>query len=627
MKELLKSHTTLLIRRVAMLYAVLALARVIFLLYNLSLMGEVESWWMLFKGSLQFDTVSILYSEGVWIVLALLPLPLFIREHRVWQKSLFWIYIVIGAIVLAINFSDVVYFYYTQKRFTADEIFFTENSNSLQLMLKFAVENWYLVVAWVALVSLLAWSYGVKIEPKSPLRKWWQYYPMSLFILAITVGLAIGGIRGGFTRMTRPITLSNASLYSANSAQSNLILSNPFCILRTYDKSSIVNSPNYYPQEVADSLFTPYHYPQQSSSYSELKGRNVVIFIMESMSAEHSALLRPDLYTARGEEGFTPFLDSLMQQGFCLKKMYANGRRSIQAMPSVLGSIPSLKTPFVLMPQSLGESRQLPRILRDKGYETAFFCGSDAGSMGFGAYARSAGVEELFSLEDYEARHGKGDFDGYWGIWDDRFLDFVGEELTQFREPFFASIFTLSSHHPFVLPERFKEQLPKGYTPIQPCAAYEDLSFRLFFEKYGDTEWAKRTVFVFVADHVSSERYSEEAKTWPGIHHIIGFIYAPNSTLKGEYNEVTQQIDIMPSVLNLVGVDEPFFAFGRDIFTNDGRPHWSVSYENGYQVMSNEGALTYPEESIPEEEILGRQLKAFLQQYYKHISEKSYIVK
>lgn len=622
----MKSHTLLALRRVAMLYAVLAIARIIFLIYNLSLMGEVESWWMLLKGSLQFDTVSILYSEGLWLVLALLPLPLILREHRYWQVFLFWLYTIVGAVVLAINFSDIVYFYYTQKRFTADEVFFADNSNSLQLMLKFAIENWYLVLAWGALVWLLVWGYGRKISPQSPIRKWWAYYPTALLILAIVAGLSIGGIRGGFTRMTRPITLSNATLYAPNSAQSNLILSNPFCILRTYDSNSKIEVPDYFPQEVADTIFTPYHTPIQESRFEELRGRNVVVFIMESMSAEHSALLRPDLYTERGEEGYTPFLDSLMQQGLYLKNMYANGRRSIQAMPSVLGSIPSLKTPFVLMPQSLGESRQMPRILRDKGYHTAFFCGSESGSMGFGAYARSAGVEQLFALEDYEARHGKGDFDGYWGIWDDRFLDFVGEELSQFSEPFFASVFTLSSHHPFVVPERFKDQLPKGHTPIQPCAAYEDMSFELFFEKYGNEEWLKRTIFVFVADHVSSERYSEEAKVWPGIHHIISFIYAPDSELKGCYEGITQQIDIMPTVLNMVGVDEPFFAFGRDILNENKKPEWSVSYENGYQVMTPQGALVIPEESIPDDET-GRALKAFIQQYYKHISEKSYVVR
>ena len=178
-----------------------------------------------------------------------------------------------------------------------------------------------------------------------------------------------------------------------------------------------------------------------------LTGRNVMVFIMESMSAEHSAYLMPEVYAGRETKGFTPFLDSLMRGGLCFKRMYANGTRSIQAMPSVLGSIPSFRTPFVLMPQSLGESRQLPAMLRDQGYSTAFFCGSEYGSMGFGAYARSAGVERLVSREDYEAKYGKGDFDGYWGIWDEPFLQFHGRGALPD-----AGTFLRHAVHPLVAP-------------------------------------------------------------------------------------------------------------------------------------------------------------------------------
>ena len=629
MKTLWNSHTALTVRRVALLYAVLALCRALFFLHNRELIGPLETWGSLVKGALQFDTVSILYAEGLWLVLALLPLPLAWRESRLWQRLLFAFYSVVGSLVIALNLSDAVYFRYTQKRFTADEIFFADNSNSLQLMGKFMAENWPLVLAWGALTALLVWGGRGGEHPKSPLRRGWSYYPAGLIVLALAVGLSIGGIRGGFTRMTRPITLSNASLYAPTSAQANLILSNPFCILRTAGSSSKVEVPEFFGPEELFKHYTPYHYPKVEEE-APLKGRNVVIFIMESMSAEHSAHLRPDLYQkSEYYKGFTPFLDSLMREGYCFKQMYANGLRSIQAMPAVLGSIPSFKTPFVLMPQSLGESRQLPRILHDQGYETAFFCGSESGSMGFGAYARSAGVERLYAREEYEARHGKEDFDGYWGIWDDKFLHFLGEELTTLREPFMATLFTLSSHHPFVVPESLKDSLPKGYTAIHRCAAYEDYAFRQFFREYHKAEWFQNTLFVFVADHVSSERYSAESRTWPGDHHIIGFCYAPGSDLRGESSEPAQQIDWMPTILGLVGNTEPYFAFGRDLFTEPERPYWALSYENGYQLVSENGVRKLsPGLDLPtEQDEESQKLKALVQQYYTHISQQSYIVK
>lgn len=321
-----------------------------------------------------------------------------------------------------------------------------------------------------------------------------------------------------------------------------------------------------------------------------------------------------------------------MRNGLTFKRMYANGSRSIQAMPSVLGSIPSFRTPFVLMPQSLGESRQLPAMLADKGYATAFFCGSERGSMGFGAYARSAGVERLVSREDYEAKHGTGDFDGYWGIWDEEFLQFTGEELTAMPEPFFAALFTLSSHHPFVVPEKYAATLPEGYTRIHKGVAYDDRAFRLFFQRFGGEEWFRRTIFVFVADHVSSEKFAEETRSYPGNMHVIGFIYTPDGALRGEVGEITQQLDIMPTLLGLTGNREPYFAFGRDVLNEPQRPRWSVSYDGRFRALTGEGAIVLDDSDMnvqecpatPAADSLAQNFRALVQQYYTHIEKKSY---
>lgn len=352
----------------------------------------------------------------------------------------------------------------------------------------------------------------------------------------------------------------------------------------------------------------------------------------------------PELYAGRAEQGLTPFLDSLMREGLCFERFYANGTRSIQALPSVLGSIPSFKTPFVLMPQALGRSRQLPAMLSDRGYETLFFCGSEHGSMGFGAYARSAGVERLVSREDYEAAHGKGDFDGYWGIWDEPFLRFTGEELGRTREPFFATLFTLSSHHPFVVPEEYADSLPEGYTRIHKGVAYDDMAFRRFFERYKDEEWFRRTIFVFTADHVSSEKFAEESLAFPGNMRIMGFIYTPDGALRGTIREVAQQLDLMPTLLGLLGNREPYFAFGRDVLNEPERPRWSVSYGGGnFRAVTGDATLLFDEEQAtveprtdsgcipsagdtPDAAALLPQLKALIQQYYTRIERKDYTV-
>lgn len=432
------------------------------------------------------------------------------------------------------------------------------------------------------------------------------------------------------TRMTRPITLSNATLYTADNGKANLILSNPFCILRTIEGGGSSHYRKYFSDEELPRRFTPIHQPADSAAV-DLSGRNVVVFIMESMSAEHSAHLRPDLYAGREEQGFTPFLDSLMRNGLCFERMYANGTRSIQAMPSILGSIPSFRTPFVLMPQSLGASRQLPAILADRGYATAFFCGSEHGSMGFGAYARSAGVERLVSREDYEQKHGKGDFDGYWGIWDEPFLQFMGEELSATAEPFFATLFTLSSHHPFVVPEQYAATLPAGYTKIHKGVAYDDMAFRRFFERFGREEWFRRTIFVFVADHVSSEKFDPATREYPGNMHIIGFLYTPTGPARTHRRGLAAARHHAHAA-GSHGQPRTLFRLRARRAERTRTPalvgllrwHVSCSDRRGVIAFDEERDAAAAEPAGSQADSLLSQFRALVQQYYTRIERKNY---
>ncbi len=645
MKQWLHSDPALVIRRLAALYAALALCRVVFYLYNASLIGPLT--WAeipdLFIGSLQFDTVSILYVFLLWIVLALLPLHA--REKTWYRHTLYLYYMIMSAVTVTTNLMDTVYFHYAQKRITAEELFYADNDNTGLLLGQFAAENWYLILLGALITWALSPVYGRRIIPRTPIRTPWIYYTACTLILTGSVYLSIGGIRGGFTRQTRPITLSNATAWTASPTKANLILSNPFCMLRTLGSGKITFT-RYYTQEELDAIYTPYHYPaDRADTLAPLAGRNVVVFILESFSAEHSALLNPDLYP--DGQGFTPFLDSLMRQGYYFPDAHSTGRKSIEALPSILSSIPSYKTPFVLLPQALGPSRPLPKILSDEGYSTAFFCGSARGSMGFGAYATAAGIEKQYGREDYQHDHGDRDYDGYWGIWDEPWLQYMGEVLSKTPQPLFASVFTLSSHHPFVVPAQYTDVLPAGHTKIHKGVSYTDMSIRKFFEHYGGEPWFQNTVFLFSGDHVSSEIYAEKTRTPTGNTHVLSFLYTPDGAIKGRHPGVSQQTDLMPTLLGLMNYPQPYFAFGRDVIGERERYPMAVNYMNQmFQAMTDSVALFFDERHIAaayaRTDTLQRtpldpsaaavqeaehQLKAVIQQYYTHLEEKSYVVR
>lgn len=647
LKDFCGSNTALLAYRILLVYLALAVCRVVFWLYNADKLGAIhgEELWGLLYGALKFDTVSVIYANGVFILMSLLPGRF--RKHGWWRSSMFVVFVLCNFCALALNFADVIYFHYTSKRVTSEEIFFMNNGNSLRLMLKFASENLLLVFGCIALIVTMAWAYRVRRVPHNPIKNAWARWVVEIVLLLVTMVVCVAGVRGGWTIAIRPITLSNATAYTSDVKKANLILSNPFCVIRTIGTPAIPYE-EFYPLDSLAKIYTPYHYPKADETPQvSLKGRNVVIMVLESFSAEHSAYLTPELYP--DGVGYTPFLDSLMREGYTFTRAYANGHKSIEALPSIVSSIPSFYAPFVLQPQSLAPSRPLPAILSDQGYHTMFFCGSERGSMGFDAYMSLAGVKEQWWREEFESKRGGSHFDGYWGVWDHQMIDFAGEIMNSTPEPFFSTQFTLSSHHPFVVPDEYRKSLPKGQTKVHPCIAYVDNSIRKFFEKYSKEEWFDRTLFVFVADHVSSEKYSEEANSPLGSSRIIQFFYTPDGALRGTDNQVAQQIDIMPTLLHLLENKEPFFAYGHNLFVENQDVmtfYWStaalcyVSTNGEWTVLfdgkdivalyaASDKCMLNPLDLDEYAEVVSYfeyRLRAMTQSYFYHLKSMNYLV-
>lgn len=641
------TRPALLAWRILLVYMAMALCRAVFYLYNRDLIGTMSAseLWDIFKGSLLFDNSSIIYANALFILLSVLPLPSKIWHSRPYRGAMFWIYIVCnGLFIVAANLGDAVYFHYTQKRCTADEIFFADNGNTVSLMLKFALDNWYLVLFGLLLIGLMAWGYRRGRLTSDLTRGPMRYVSLTAAML-IAVWLSVSGIRGGLTGMTRPITLSNAMLYTDSSTRAYFVLSNPFCVIRSMGMQ--LEYEHYFDRERLDRIYTPSHYPEDydSEMFGRYKDYNVMLVILESFSAEHSKYLSPDLY-AEDEEGYTPFLDSLMRRSLTFTRCYANGCVSVAAPPAVWSSMPSYGKPHMLTPYALGDCRPMPRLLRADGYSTSFFCGSERGSMGFGAYAHIAGIDRLYSMEDYMEKYGDSEFDGSWGIWDEPFLDFMGEELCDMPEPFFTSIFTLTSHHPFNVPERYASALPEGRTRNHKPVAYTDMSVRRFFERFSSEEWFNRTIFVFVADHVSSEKFAERTFHLPENYHVIGFMHVPDGSLQMRYDSVVSQIDLAPTLLGLLGNREPYFAIGRDIFNEPDRQPFVLLWSSfEYEIIIDDYIIEFDshevkgvwriDDYVRANDLRGAdgidvewavdQAKATIQQYFEHVELMYYM--
>ena len=643
-KKLIHSNIGAALLNMLVAYVVWMLSRVAFFAENWSTFAPYMSW-PLFKsmlhGALVFDTSALLYVNSLYLALMLLPLHL--KERPGFHKGLKWLFVVTNAIGVAMNLMDAVYFQYTGRRSTVSVFTeFANESNIASILLTEFVHHWYLVLAFAGLVFILWRCYT---KPRLEVYRFGSQYYLSQFIaLLVMIPLAIVGIRGSVTAGTRPITISNANEYVNRPVESSVVLNTPFSMIRSLGKKAFI-TPDYIPQEQLEAIYSPIHAHPVVDERSHA-GKNVVILIVESMGKEYIGSFNSDLDGGQ-YKGYMPFIDSLVAKSLTFKYSYANGRISMDAMPSILSGLPMMVEPFFLTPASLNDVNGLPAMLAGEGYSSAFFHGAHNISMGFSAYAHSIGYERYYGLDEYcKSRKygGMDDFDGKWAIWDEPFLQFTLDNIEGMKQPFLATVFTASSHHPYKLPEQYRDSLrDEGGQPIHKCVRYTDLALRRFFERASREPWYNNTVFVLVADHTNKTTH-DVYKTDLGLYSIPIIFFTPDGSLAplNDTSTIAQQTDITPTVLHLLGYGKPYLAFGDDLLTVAPEQSWAFSYNAGiYQLVKGDVMLQFDGSrttaayhfktdpllkqnlvgQLPEQPMMETQLKAIIQQYMSRMNE------
>ena len=633
-----------------MAYVLYFVARVVYLLENYSIFKQgLDSSGLAsaFKGGMMFDSSAIMYTCSLYIAMMILPLHL--KENRTYHKVCKWLFVVVNAIALAMNLMDAVYFQYTNRRTTSTV--FSEFSHEGNLAGIFGTEilnHWYLVLIAVVLVWGMWKLYVMPRLTASHARNWRYYAIMTAGVLAM-VPTMISGMRGGLATAVRPITVSNANQYVDRPIDAALVLNTPFSLIRTIGKNVYANPHYFKDQAKLEAIYTPIHAAPDSATFTP---KNVVVIIIESYGKEYLGFFNHDLDGGK-YKGYTPFCDSLLTQSLTFKYSYANGRKSIDAMPSILSSIPMMKEPFILTPSSMNELSGMARQLDAKGYTTAFFHGAQNGSMGFEAFARSTGFQQYLGRTEFNAdpsTRGDRDFDGTWAIWDDPFLQFMCHKINGFKEPFLATVFTASSHHPFKVPKELEKQFPEeGTQPIHKCVRYTDMALRHFFEQAAKQPWYNNTIFIITADHTNLTTH-DKYKTDLGMYSIPIIFFTPDESLPAAEleNVVMQQSSIMPTLMGILDYDKPYLAFGCDVLNTPVDETWAFNYNNGiYQYIKGDWMMQHDGEKVkamyrfridtmlrynlvdkvPIQQQMEIELKALIQQYMTRMSEDRLTIK
>ena len=473
-----------------------------------------------------------------------------------------------NSLFVILNNIDIVYFKFNLRR-SSNEIFnLVENSQDILVLIpKFILYYWPVTLLTILqLWLLLRATPSISTNPPRNLL-------VNVFRILTIIGSSILFARGGI--QLKPIKPINAGevFQSLNSA---LVLNTPFYLIHTFNKNELEKISEFSKSEINSAFNTTKHYNKNS-----IRDLNVVIIIVESLSKEFVG------YYNNGE-GYTPFLDNLMKNSLVFENAFANGLRSIDAVPAIISSVPSLMNdPFINSKYANNNVPSLSSILNKEGYKSSFFHGGRRGTMGFLGYCNQVMFDQYIGMEDFpEQRY----FDGDWGIYDEPFLVFSANELIKAKKPFFTTIFTLSSHPPFNLPKKFTNFFPKGENKIHELIGYSDYSLKMFFNKIKNKNWFKKTLFVITADHTSSENFHSKSNGYLNRHKIPLFFYLGDNSLKGNQFNITQQIDIMPTILDLIGYDKKFFSFGKSALRKES---WAVIGNDQEKFLLTENGILH----------------------------------
>lgn len=627
-----------LLYRFALLMGLYSFCRVLFYLFNTTSFPKVTFWSFLtiLKGGLMFDVSALLYLNVAYILFFLLP---FRFKFAGWYQSLLkWIFMIVNGVGIAFNLIDIVYFRYILKRTTASMFdvaaFDAGNTN---LILRFFYDFWFIPFIFAALMILLSRLYSLLKPTPFHFRRPIYYSLSGIPVIFAVVVLSIIGMRGGWRHSTRPINMNNAGAFVNAPEEMSIVQNTPFCILRTWGKKAFVQKKYFASETELEQLYSPVHVPD---SVGPGRTNNVVIIILESFSRAFVGSLNTHLEDPR-DKSYTPFLDSLIHESLVFPNAFANGRKSIDAIPSVTASIPALVLPYVISERSGNAINSIAGLLATQGYQTAFFHGAPNGSMGFDAFTKIAGFHRYFGRDEYGS---DSDFDGIWGIWDEPFFQFFAHEMSNMSEPFATTLFSVSSHHPYEIPEKYKGKFPEGRIPLNKCIRYTDHALQKFFDTARKMPWFENTLFVITADHATDSEIPEYYTSVNRFAIPIVF-YKPDGSLKGMDNRLAQQIDIMPTVLSYLNFPNPYIAFGNNLLDKNSR-RFAINYiQDSYQFLIGDYVLyltddeftaiyNRKEDPLLKENLIGKidlaqeqQLqKAIVQQFNNRMAENRLVI-
>ncbi|MGN6342397.1 MAG: LTA synthase family protein [Ginsengibacter sp.] len=403
----------------------------------------------------------------------------------------------------------------------------------------------------------------------------------SIFLPVFLVAFLFVPIRGGIQKI--PMNISDAYFSEkifADHAAINLPWNIMFSILNRHNPE---NPFEYFPpkksKELVKSLYATG--AKRIPSILTVEKPNIIIIILESFTAKWMGCLG-------GVPGVTPNLDSIAAQGLLFTNIYAAGDRSEKGQVAILSGYPNQATTSIIKTPT--KTRKLPSInqsLAKIGYESSYTYGGELEFANIKSYLVNIKIQQLTDKYSFPVSERTTS----WGVHDQYVFDRFYHDIQNKKQPFFATLFTLSSHEPYDVPMKTKFEGSDQSSLFKNSVYYTDSIVGSFIRQFKQLPLWNNTLIVMVADH-GHPLPGNDPNDRPSKFHIPLIFSGGALSLKGEINTIGSQTDIATTLLDQLHLPVNQYKWGKDLLDSSAKSFAFYSFNNGFGFVTPEGTET-----------------------------------
>ncbi len=540
-----------------------SLIRLFFLFSNAKLLINVPTS-ILFKCffvGIRFDTVILSYILTIPVLLFIISLYVKEKAQNIFYSLIHYLVITLFGIAFLIAFANIPFYQNYRLPINKAALHWSNDIGfSIKMILQDKAFINYLLLFGVATSIFIFITTFIK---QKLLKSQNIRAKNELIFLLVLIPLLVIGMRGRFSYKS-PIRWGTAFFSSfeiANQAALNPVFS--FFKSAAYE----INNPFFDTKKALDIVQKNYLTKPEIDPNDTvlLCNYNVIVILMESMGSNKTKLYE------NGKK-LTPNLDSLAKKSLFFNYCYTDGIHTFNGLFSTLTSFPALP-----MNKPLEDLRiQIPenafiKKLQEKNYQTFFFTTHDAQFDNMEGFMRKIGIEHIIGEEDFPSK----EVLSATGVPDHVLYQKSLAVFDTVKSPFFAFILSGSDHAPYAIPENidFKSS---GDNKRKDIVSYADWAIGNFLKNAANKNWFNNTLFVFVGDHGAI--VNQEEDMYLSMHHTPLIFYAPQKIIPESNNALCGQIDILPSIAHLLGINFNNKPFAVNLFKEE-RKMLSFTYD------------------------------------------------